>query len=112
MIILSSRLVGALVNFTLGLLTIPQPVRIVRDDVEALAFLRAHCQEARVRGRVAEERAAEAEAAAARLRVALSGRAPAAPSAHLELPCQSEGRRRLERPPYLCGRMEAAAQWG
>ena len=50
MIILSSRLVGALVNFTLGLLTIPQPVRIVRDDVEALAFLRAHCQEARMRG--------------------------------------------------------------
>ena len=56
MIILSSRMVGALVNFALGLLTIPQPVRIVRDDVEALAFLRAHCQEARMRGRVAEER--------------------------------------------------------
>ena len=64
-IILSSRMVGALVNFALGLLTIPQPVRIVRDDVEALAFLRAHCQEARVRGRVAEERSRGAAAGAA-----------------------------------------------
>ena len=73
MIILSSRLVGALVNFTLGLLTIPQPVRIVRDDVEALAFLRAHGQEARVRGRVAEERAAEAAAAAAPAAAVVAG---------------------------------------
>ena len=63
-IILSSRLLASIVNWVLGVLEPPQPVRVVRDEEAALEFLLSHCQQVRSYAGLSKHAKAKAKAKA------------------------------------------------
>ena len=76
-IVLSSRLLVSVVNWVLGVLEPPQPVRVVRDEQAALEFLVANCQQ--VRSYAGLSKHAKAKAKAGRAASGADGRSASVP---------------------------------